>query len=56
MCYELLLLLPLWNCFYYHNFLVVLSKCKKWHVYIYIWCVFCTYDVLMWNIYNLHFN
>jgi hypothetical protein len=38
-CYELLLLLPLRNCFYYHNFLVVPSKCKN-DMKLYIYDVF----------------
>jgi len=43
------------NFFYYHNFIIVASKCKN-DMKLYIWCVFSTYDVLMWNTYNLHLN
>jgi hypothetical protein len=32
------------------------SKCKNDMKYIYIWCVFFIYDVLMWSMYDLHFN
>lgn len=32
------------------------SKCKNYTIYIYKRRVFSTYDVLMWNMYNLHFN
>jgi hypothetical protein len=55
MCYELFLLLPLWFFFYYHNLIIVASKCKN-DMKLYIWCVFFTYDVLMWSTYDLHFN
>jgi hypothetical protein len=29
---------------------------KKNTLLLYKWCVFSTYDVLMWSTYDLHFN